>query len=358
MQAPKNGFFYVLDRATGELISAAAHAAVNWATGIDLDTGRPIEVAAARYPDGKPVRVQPGSTGGHGWYPMAFDAGSGRVFLVSNNNSQVYGDEPGWTFARGYLSGATCSFCAPIDQPVSLPLAPSGNFLTAWDPAAQAALWRTPVEGPRGGVLATAGGLVFHGDGAARFAAYDARDGRMLWRFATQNPVIAAPVSYAVGGEQYVALAVGEGYASLIDGPVPYPAAVPNTNRVLAFKLDAAATLPPVDYDPPPLPAPPALPAAADDATLRHGWERYHRFCFHCHGFYAQGDKVQPDLRFSDMLADADAWHDVVRGGVRAFNGMMAFDRVLSAEDAEAIRLYVIGEARKADTSGAVRPLQ
>jgi PQQ-dependent dehydrogenase (methanol/ethanol family) len=345
LHAPKNGFFYVIDRATGELLSAEAHTTVNWAKGIDMKTGRPIEVPEARYPDGKPILLQPGSSGGHGWYPMSFDARTGLVYFVSGNGTQIYGEEHGYTFIRGYFNGGNCPFCTPVEQPASLPIAPLRTLLLAWDPVQQKAVWQTPVTGQRGGVLATAGNLAFHGNGAAEFVAYDSANGKRLWMFETQNKVIAAPVSYTVEGEQYIALAVGEGYAHLIPGPVPYPQEVPNTNRVLAFKLGGLGKLPPISYTPPPLPLPPALPANATAEIIRLGFERYHRFCLLCHGFGAAGDKISPDLRYSEVLAKKDEWRAIVTEGARRANGMRSFGDVLTPDLAEAIRLYVISRA-------------
>ncbi len=342
MQAPKNGFFYVLDRQTGALISAEKHVPTNWATHIDLKTGRPAQVAAGHFPDGKVIELQPGAFGGHNWNPMAFSPRTGLVYFPSSINSMSYGDEPGYEFVKGYSNEGNCSFCKATPNP-ALPVAPPRNFLLAWDPVHQKAAWRLPAAGRDGGVLATASDLIFQGGADGMFNAYDAVDGRKLWSRDIQNGALSGPVSYTVNGEQYIAIAVGGGYAGMVKGPVAYPAELPNLNRVLAFKLDGTAELPAVDYHPRPLSPPP--PQTAGAAELAIGDRTFHRFCMMCHGAGARGDGVRPDLRYSDLLGNKDAWAEVVIGGGRESRGMVSFKDVVSAAQAEAIRAYVIQQA-------------
>jgi PQQ-dependent dehydrogenase (methanol/ethanol family) len=351
MQAPKDGFFYVLDAASGKLISAEKEAAVNWASGIDMKTGRPIENPAARYPDGKPILVQPGSFGGHGWYPMAFSPRTGLVYFGSSDNSQPYGDDPPEIkFERGYNNTFACVYCKADEAPnPALPLVKTSYSLLAWDPVKQKQVWRDMAPSAGGGVLATAGDLVFQPGGDGNFSAYNATDGEKLWSMPIQNVGITGPISYSVAGEQYIAVAVGKGYQSLVKAdPVPYPALLPNTNRVLVFKLNGKAALPAVDYTPQPLPPPPPPPQTAGAEIIRQGYLVYNHYCFACHGLWADSDRVHPDLKYSTVLGDKVEWARVLEDGVRKDAGMVSFKDVVSPEDAEAIRAYVISRAQEA----------
>jgi mono/diheme cytochrome c family protein len=349
MQAPKNGFFYVLDRATGQFISAKNHVPVNWAFGIDPKTGRPDVNPAARYPDGKLVRVQPASTGGHGWSPMAFDPHTGLVYFSSTINSMTYGNEPDtYRFEPGYINTGACSTCRGALPNPALPVAEPATYLLAWDPVRQAPAWKVKRAAVRdGGVLATGGDVVFQGSGDGVFYAHDAATGEELWSFPVQSAALTGPISYSVKGEQYIALPVGAGYSSQLKGAVPYPALLPNTNRILAFKLEAHGTLPAVAYAPQPLPEPPPLTSASTD-TIARGHAIYNRYCFVCHGFDATGEGVHPDLRFSNVLGSATNWAQVVVDGVRKDNGMIGFAPAVDRDTAEAIRAFVITQAHAA----------
>jgi alcohol dehydrogenase (cytochrome c)/quinohemoprotein ethanol dehydrogenase len=364
MQAPKNGFFYVLDRTNGKLISAQNHVPTNWASRIDVKTGRPVENPAARYPDGQKVLVQPGGAGGHNWPSMAFSPTTVLVYLNSTINAQSYGDEPAGIppFVHGaYLNTAACRACPPARPSAALPVVEGETTLVGWDPVNQKAVWRAPRAGMSGaGVLATAGDLVVQGGGDGNITAYDARDGKKLWFSPIQNAAMSAPIAYRVGDDEYIAIAVGEGYSDFAKGDVPNIAALPNTNRVLAFKLNATLTLPPVSYQAPPPPKPPVQ--TADAQTVAKGREFFNRFCFGCHGIDAGSDHIHPDLRYSDALESKEAWANIVIGGARKDLGMRSFSEVVSTELAEAMRQYVIGQslADAADTARhhAIGPLQ
>ncbi len=358
MQAPKDGFFYVLDRADGHLISARNQVPTNWASGIDLKTGRPIENPAARYPDGKSVLVQPGGGGGHNWPPMAFSPRTGLVYFNSTINAQGYGDDPKGVppFVRGaFINTAACRACPTPAPAPALPVVQSSTTLVAWDPVNQKAVWRAPRTGMvDGGVLATAGDLVFIAGMDGVIAAYDARDGTKLWTSPIQNSGMAAPMSYTAGGQQYIAVALGAGFSSLLTGAVPYPATLPNTNRVLAFKLGANLSLPPIVFQPPSLPKPP--PSTASAETRATGEKIFARFCFECHGIAAGGDRIHPDLRYSNVLPNKADWAEIVFDGARAEAGMRSFRDVLSRSDAEAIRQYVIAQAHRAEGEPPATP--
>ena len=206
MQANKNGFFYVLDRKTGELISANNFTPVTWASGIDLKTGRPIENPGIRYDrePGKPVPQLPGAMGAHNWQSMAFNPKTGLVYIPAHEVGMVYTGLPPKDFKlipRYWNLGIFPGTMPDVK-----------GYLLAWDPVNQKEVWRVNYLGPwNGGVLTTAGNLVVQGNAAGDFGAYRADNGQKLWSTSTQSPVMAAPVSYAVDGEQYIAVLAGWG---------------------------------------------------------------------------------------------------------------------------------------------------
>lgn len=347
MQAPKNGFFYVLDRATGELLSATQYVPINWATGVDLKTGRPIENPEARYLV-KPMLVKPSYYGGHNWQPMAFNPKTGLVYIPTLDIPMAYGHDANFKFRPGQINLGIDLLVVALPDDVATRRAIKSMLkgdLIAWDPVNQKEAWRVALAGPgNGGVLATAGNLVFEGTADARFVAYRADTGEKLWETPTQSGVVAAPISYEIDGEQYVAVMAGWGGAlSLVSGALT-PNTGTNDRRLLVYKLGAHGTLP----------APPAAivqhpdpPQAADDAaTLLRGKWLFQANCLGCHGDSAQGNNMLPDLRFSPMLQPA-SWKSVVFDGALKAKGMIGFDKFLGEAEVEAIRAYVISEARK-----------
>jgi PQQ-dependent dehydrogenase (methanol/ethanol family) len=352
MQAPKNGFFYVLDRTNGQFISANNYVPVNWATGIDPKTGRPIENPEARADrTGKPFIVTPGPLGGHNWHPMAFDPKSGLVFIPSMETVNLYAPQPGWKkAAQGFNVGYDFEpGSMPADPKVRAQFAATTRgALIAWDPVAQKERWRVQFKGPwNGGMLATAGGLVFQGNSAGDFAAYSTDNGAKLWSFPAQTGVVASAATYTINGEQYVAVLAGWGGAFPITAGVlqDVAGAVKNISRLLVFKLGGTAKLPPVPplnaipLDPPPFQA--KLEVAAAGKAL------YARYCGVCHGDAAVGGSVLPDLRRSATLSNAQTWREIVHGGALKGNGMASFANVMSAEQAETVRHFVIKRANE-----------
>jgi alcohol dehydrogenase (cytochrome c)/quinohemoprotein ethanol dehydrogenase len=352
MQASKNGFFYVLDRASGQLISAASYVPVTWAKGIDLKSGRPIENPDARVDQtGKPFLLVPGPGGAHSWQPTAYDPKSGLVYIPALEAGFPYIPAANWkAAAQGFNTGIDFAAAAmPADPKVRAgALAATKGALIAWDPVAQQARWRVPFKGPwNGGVLATGGGLVFQGNSAAEFVAYDAVSGAKLWSRSVQTGITAAPVTFAVKGEQYVVVLAGwggiwalaPGILSEVGGPVR------NVSRLLAFRLGGGAHLPPVAPVPVRALAPPA--SSGTPEQLAEGAQQYARFCGGCHGDAAFGSTVLPDLRRSALLTDAKAWATVVHDGALRGQGMVSFANVLTPAQVEAIRLYVIKRANE-----------
>lgn len=348
MQAPKNGFFYVIDRATGELLSAVNFVPINWAAGVDMKTGRPIENPDARWPDKAPFFQIPGPMGAHNWHPMSFSPQTGLVYIPAQQIPFVYGDVGEFRAKSGaWNTGAELALgTLPDDEATAKALRSMlQGRLIAWDPVKQEARWSFEHFGPwNGGVLATAGGLVFQGASDAHFAAYDAVTGRQLWKFFTQTGVVAAPIAYEIDGEQYVTVATGWGgvYALLAGGIVPTGSEA-KVGRVLTFKLGAKADLPSLS---PPVQAYLTPPAAnASPEVVATGLGAYMEICAACHGDRAMSSGLVPNLRYSPLLGDAELWDAVVRGGARASLGMGNFSAILDKETSEAIREYVISEA-------------
>ena len=351
LHAPKNGFFYVSDRATGELISAKPYTTVTWADGIDLKTGRPIERAGARYKKGeKGTPLAPGPLGGHSWHSMSFSPVTGLVYLPVQDAGFFYKSDEDFQPKELAFNTGTDFVAAGLPQQPEIKQSILGSIkgrLSAWDPAQQKEVWRVERTSPvNGGVLSTAGNLVFEGTAEGNLEAYRAATGEKLWSADAQSGVVAAPVSYSVNGEQFVAVVVGwGGVFPLATGEIALKSGrVQNVSRVLAFKLDGKKSLPPLPQPPQPELKPPRATASA--ATVQKGEDIYQRHCSSCHGDVAVSGGVLPDLRYSSRLGNSH-WDEVVLGGSLKSFGMVSFAKELSKQDAEAIRAYVIFRANQ-----------
>lgn len=345
MQAPKNGFFYVIDRTNGELLSAAPFVTVNWASHVDMRTGRPVETPGARYEDGA-FTAWPAAPGGHNWHPMAWHPGAGLVYIPAQDLPWTYQEAEKFEFSRVATNTGLDPLIASMPEDPAVQKEIAGllrGYLLAWDPLRQEARWTVEHPVPwNGGALATAGNLVFQGTSHGEFIAYAADSGKRLWAHDAQTAVLAGPVSYAVDGKQYVAVAAGNGTAfGLESGIVAKWAGVRALNRIVAYALDGDATLPPL----PPLPPPPEPPAhQAAPAVVAQGRLLYHRYCSRCHGDGGISAGVLPDLRHLDAATHA-AWDAVVRGGQLLPGGMPGFAEHLAQEETDAIHAYVIKRA-------------
>ncbi len=351
MQAPKNGFFYVIDRTNGEFISGNNYVPVNWATHIDPNTGRPVEIPEARYSSGEPHFQMPGPLGGHNWHPMSFSQQTGLVYIPALEAPFVFGDEVAFKQNDvGWNVGTDVSLNplpTDIAQFKAVRAAVKGQLL-AWDPIEQKAAWSVDHDSPwNGGVLSTAGGLVFQGNANAKFVAYNAKTGERLWDHFAQTGIVAAPISYSLDGEQYIAVASGWGGAfTLIYGGIFPAESAPGVGRLLVFKLGGKAELPAIAERH--LSRPPTPPALnADSTTLATGSVLYAGNCLVCHGDNAVSSGLLPDLRWTPLLATSDAWNSVLLGGALAGQGMPSFKSKFSKDDAEALRQYVISQAHK-----------
>src|SRR4051812_37639910 len=345
MQAAKNAFFYVLDRGTGEFISATPYAQMTWATGVDPKTGRPIESPSA-YDGMNAVLVSPGPGGAHNWNPMAFHPGTGLVYLpVKDGTSFLHAPDDDWrpgtmTFNIGLKPG----YEGPLLQKM-LSAPPAQGRLVAWNPVEGRVAWKAelPVV-ESGGVLATGGNLVLQGRADGVLAAYRATDGKQLWQFDAGTGIMAPPVTYLAGGVQYVTVMVGWGGASgMINAPGQGPIK-PGFGRIVTFALDATGSLrvQPYGHTAPPI-AP--LPVTASAATIKQGSTLYEKHCMICHGLNAVAAPI-PDLRYASAQTHAQ-FDRIVRGGARAPLGMPSFGDLLTVDEAKAIQQYILSRARE-----------
>jgi alcohol dehydrogenase (cytochrome c)/quinohemoprotein ethanol dehydrogenase len=357
MQAPKNGFFYVLDAATGKLISAKNFTEIAWATSVDLATGRPVENPAARYNlTGKPFLSTHNPNGAHTWHSMAFSPQTGLVYLPIHGTPFIFG-QPKSFDPVPMATNVGSDFAGNATLDPKEVLAKTYGRLIAWDPVNQREVWRVERAGQaNGGALATAGGLVFQGTGSGQFTALDDASGKELWSVETQTGVIAAPMTYAIDGEQYVAILVGTGSSwAMIGGDTNMKGFAPqNVSRLLVYKLGGDVQLPPA---PPiqrlPIDPPPATAAAN---VIARGAPIYETWCGSCHGAGVVGVGLLPDLRRTPLLHTPDGWQDVVMAGARKDRGMASFASVMNADDAQAVRAYVILRANQDKAVGGNVP--
>ena len=360
MQAPKNGFFYVVDRENGRLISAKPFvpmlkaqdtpqgAPISWAYAIDQGTGRPLENPEARY-RGKPALVRPGPNGAHNWHPMSFSPQTGLIYLPAQEMAFPYTHDPADEVRDGFNNIGLVIDPLPDDEAVRAAIrSASKGMLIAWDPVAQREVWRSDRRGPwNGGTLATAGGLVFQGTGDGQFLALDARTGKTVWSADNQAATLAGPITYSIAGEQYVAVTAGYGGAFFLIDSFTGPAeGNPLNGRVYVFKLGGTAAKPVINYRKAPVPMPPTIQVSADE--YKRGAQLYERNCTVCHGVGALSSGVLPDLRRSALIQDAGAFRHVVVDGLLAPRGMPRFEKYVSAADAELIRAYVARQAKMA----------
>jgi quinohemoprotein ethanol dehydrogenase len=356
MQAPKNGFFYVVDAVTGKLISAEKYAGVNWAEKIDLATGRPVDNMAARYLKGATARLAAGPNGGHTWQPMAFNPQEGLVYIPAHRSGFTYKSDPAWQFVRGRWNLALEGAFGPPPPGPARPveklsrageaaiakLPGDGGYLIAWDPIKQEPRWIAREETSwTGGAVATASGLVFAGADNT-FNAYDAKTGTKLWTDKTAAAVMAAPATYEIDGEQYIAVTVGYGGANaMIGGRFPR-----RPGRLYVYKLGGTTKAPefPAFVAPPPLDLS-TVTASAGDPKL--GGKLVAEWCLSCHigGIYT------PDLSRSPTLQRELSFREVVLGGSLRPRGMATFRKWLTAKDVEDIRAYWLEQAKQAQAA-------
>jgi len=359
MQAPTNGFFYVIDRATGKLISAEKMGKVTWASRIDLATGRPVEAPGIRYENG-PATFWPSPFGIHNWQAMSFNPQTGLVYIPTMKQGARFVATPEDIAGADKLVIGSARYSFPIGARYGPPEKPDADdgtgYLTAWDPVAQKARWTVKLATFwNGGTLATASGLVFQGAGDGWFSAYDGANGRSLWRFQAGNGIGAAPITYSVNGTQYVSVLVG---TRSILGKDPGWRFGKQPSRILTFKLDGTAKLPATT--PPGFTIRSAFDPArpVDEAAALRGGQVWNHACVVCHGFgVASAGSAAPDLRESSAAQDLATLSTILKQGTLAPGGMPLFDDLTDGEIRE-LNMYIRSRARAAvgGTAGGAPP--
>ncbi|MCZ6616536.1 MAG: PQQ-dependent dehydrogenase, methanol/ethanol family [Gammaproteobacteria bacterium] len=357
LQAPKNGFFYVIDRSDGELLRAHPFATVNWATHVDLETGRPVENPELDYLE-KEKWVLPGPLGAHNWQAMSVDVDAGLVYLPVQDNPLIYGMAEEWKQTGLYkrnpgsmnLGIAFGTLVQLFVNNITTQPTPKG-YLKAFDPLTGEERW--VVEIPHywnGGVLGTAGGLVFQGDALGILSAYDKETGEALWQFNTYTSMLAPPITFEIDGVQYVSILTGTGGGDLFAGapldPVPNPASLTygNYGRMLVFKLGGTGTLPaPTVVDDT---IPEQVLAGVSDEEVARGEILFNTYCVLCHGLVVRSGGSIKDLRRMTEEAHG-SFNQIVLEGTLSANGMAAFDDSLAVEDVERIHHYVRARAHE-----------
>ena len=357
LQAPKNGFFYVIDRSNGKVLRAHPFAAVTWATHVDLETGRPVENPEVDYSENGSF-VLPGPLGAHNWQAMSVDLDAGLVYIPAQENAFFYAIEENYKktgiFKRNpgrWNMGIEMSSLAQnvLSNLESMP--EPGGFLKAFDPLTGETKWSVPIPHYwNGGVLGTAGGLVFQGDALGMFSAYDKETGERLWEFNTYTSMLAPPISFEIDGEQYVSILTGSGGGDLFGGeplpPIEIQASLTYNNfgRLLVFKLGGQKELPIPDVRDKTIPE--QVLADVSNDQIRNGESNYNQYCAVCHGFVVKSAGGLPDLR-KMTTGTHDLFNKIVLEGILGSNGMAGFADVLSEDDVDNIHHYVRARAHE-----------
>jgi quinohemoprotein ethanol dehydrogenase len=350
MQAPKNGFFYVIDRLTGKLISAEKFVPANWAHEIDRVTGKPLLYEGADFRK-EPKYIFPSIYGGHNWHPMSFNPQTGLVYIPSMDKHVLYLTHAEKPEGRGgrFNWGFRVIFAPLPDEYKSYaeewPV-PEGEILKAWDPVKQKEVWRKYTPGTyNGGVLSTAGNLVFQGTPNGFLQITDALTGETIHEIEIGTAVMAAPATYEIDGAQYIAVMAGYGhFQKYPEGSRPRQNE--NYGRIIAFKLNGEKVpLPPKrEFHAANIPAPPDMATSA--VAISKGESLFQSYCTGCHiGFGADHFSEVPDLSAMSTQTHQD-FNDIVLKGKLSYYGMAAFSDVLEPEDAEAIHMYLISVQR------------
>jgi quinohemoprotein ethanol dehydrogenase len=324
MQAPKNGFFYVLDRGTGELLAADPYVEVNWATHVDLKTGRPVEVPGAAYKD-KGTFIRPGPLGGHNWQAMSFSPKTGLVYIPAQDNGRYYEQPKDFVFTPNQYNLGLAAIGRNVDR-YDIPY--KGRLL-AWDPVARKPRWTAEYGNYwNGGTLATAGNLVFQGTAAGDFIAYNATTGERLWSSWATTGIVAPPITYSIDGKQYVSVMAGWGGA--------FSKKTRSYGRLLTYTIGGAASLPN-------RPRPRMVTAIAHTGTTQQiaaGEKIFNTYCARCHG----GATILPDLRRSTP-GTYTALEKILDGSL-AERGMPRFAELDPTAIGE-LRVYLLEQRRK-----------
>jgi quinohemoprotein ethanol dehydrogenase len=345
MQANKNGFFYVLDRATGEFISGKPFVSgISWATGLDPKTGRPIEVQSIAE---KPAIISPAPDGAHNWNPMAFSPTTGLVYLPAKAGTEsLHVPDTKWTYDPDKRNtGGERGYEGPLKAKLDIMPPPVGELL-AWNPVTQRETWHAQYPtAVGGGVLATAGNLVFQGRADGILAAYRATDGKQLWTFDAGTGIMAPPVTYQINGVQYVSVMAGWGGPDGLGNDPGWGHVKPGYGRILTFTIGGNATLKERVFGHKSPPTVPQVAASASPSVIHQGELLFADNCAGCHGKKAVAGPLA-DLRYSSTET-LEGIEEIVLGGKRAMLGMPSFRKILNAEQVRAIQAYIVSRARE-----------
>lgn len=348
MQAPKNGFFYVLDRITGELLSAEPYTHITWASHVDMATGRPVETKYADYQSFGSTYIWPSPYGAHNWQPMSFSNKTGLMYIPVQNI-------PGYYSAQDSVVYRVDRWNTGVDlnesrDPKSWVAAKASmdalvyGELVAWDPVKKQRAWQVHHDKPsNGGILSTAGDLVFQGTWDGTFVAYDAENGTPLWQYQSDSAILAGPISYELDGEQYIAVAQGSGGTVMLTIGEELMRNRVNQNKLLVFKrsdlekirsqqVAQESNLAPI--------LPLGHKSESDPETIKKGEVLYGQNCASCHGISAKSNHIVPDLRYMSKQTHSD-FIGIVLGGAYAHKGMIGFYETFDTGDVEAIHVFL-----------------
>ena len=348
MQAPKNGFFYVLDRKTGELISAEKFGHVTWATHVDMETGKPVESEFADYQENGGSYIWPSPYGAHNWQPMSYSKKTGYIYIPVQTIPAYFSGQKEVSYKvnrwnTGVNLNESRSPASWVAAKASLDALVYGE-LVAWDPIKQERAWTVRHPKPsNGGTLSTAGDLVFQGTWDGAFAAYDALSGDQLWQYQSDSAILAGPITYELDGEQYVAVTQGSGGVVMLTIGEEIRKNFVNQNRLLVFKRgdfnlerltanNTMASLESVKFE-----------HDLDITRVKNGEYLYHNNCASCHGLDAKSNYVVPDLRYMSEETH-DNFATIVLGGSLTHKGMIGFYETLSLDDVGMIHDYLRDE--------------
>ena len=350
MQAPKNGFFYVLDRKTGELLSAEKFGRVTWATHVDMETGRPVESKFANYQENGGSFIWPSPYGAHNWQPMSFSTKTGLMYIPVQSIPSYFSavKEVMYRVNRWNTGVDLNTNRDPKSWVAGRASADALIYgeLVAWDPVKKKRAWKVHHSKPsNGGILSTAGDLVFQGTWDGTFAAYDAYNGKKLWQYKSDSAVLAGPMTYELDGEQYIAVAQGSGGTVMITVGDELMKKKTNQNKLLVFKKgrfnqtvslasNELATIKALGHK-----------VNSDPAVIKQGESLYHNNCASCHGINALSNYVVPDLRYMSEQTHSD-FASIVIGGTRTHKGMIGFYETLGLDDVDAIHAYLANKQK------------
>lgn len=347
MQAPKNGFFYVLDRTNGKFISGDKFVYVNWAKGIDPVTGRPIENEGVHY-ETVNTDISPNYNGGHNWHPMAFNPKLNLVYIPARENISNYGHDTSWKYNKvGFGTGNGWNLAIGTDPSKPMRYDSAGkNFprgmLIAWNPVLRKEIWRVPQQADwNGGILATASDLVFQGTAQGDFICYEGNSGKILWQINLGGGIIAPPVSYMIDGKQYISVAAGWGGGYGMKKKF----APLQTGRVFTFILNGTAAMP--EFNKAVTQTIPETKFTATKAEIKHGEEIFWQYCGTCHVVNGGGGGLAPDLAYSTLAAKPESLLAIAHKGGYLSLGMPKFGDRLTEKDIQDIQKYILTTAKE-----------